>query len=450
MIKLLKLVMNSNIFQFNEEFWIQLIGTSMGTRVAPTYANIFMGRLEREMLRNCPEHLKPFLHTWKRFIDDIILIWTGSEQQFEEFFEFLNSFHPTIKFDEPQHEKDGNYCEFLDLKISIKDGKISTDLFRKETSKPTALLPSSAHPGHIIHNIVYSMAFRLVRICSSEENFEKRLSELKSEFLIPRKYNSKVVEAQFTRVRNLPGEDYKEKRENALKKKEKKKDLQEKRIIAPMTFNPKLPNFGKVFSKHFTSMIFKKPELKNTFNAPPMPALRQPPALRKLLCSSKLPTLARGDQFQRRSHRSAPGWKKCGKGSTTCCPYALPNKTSVTGLITGYKHEIKDSVNCQTKNCIYYLVCRKSNCKEFPKCEYIGLTSRPFRNRLAEHKQYVKSRVIDKPSGKHFNQSGHNLSHLAALVLEEVKSNDPFVLRAREFLLIQKFDCFRNGLNGEV
>ena len=169
LIKLLKLVMNCNIFQFNEEFWIQLIGTSMGTRVAPTYANIFMGRLEREMLRNCPEHLKPFLHTWKRFIDDIILIWTGSEQQFEEFFEFLNSFHPTIKFDEPQHEKDGNYCEFLDLKISIKDGKISTDLFRKETSKPTALLPSSAHPGHIIHNIVYSMAFRLVRICSSEE-----------------------------------------------------------------------------------------------------------------------------------------------------------------------------------------------------------------------------------------------------------------------------------------
>ena len=82
------------------------------------------------------------------------------------------------------------------------------------------------------------------------------------------------MDAQFTRVRNLPGGVYKEKRENALKKKDHKKNLQEKRIIAPMLFNPKLPNFGKVFSKHFTSMIFKKPELKNTFNAPPMPALR--------------------------------------------------------------------------------------------------------------------------------------------------------------------------------
>ena len=106
--------------------------------------------------------------------------------------------------------------------------------------------------------------------------------------------------------------------------------------------------------------------------------------------------------------------------------------------------------NCQTRNCIYYLICRKANCKEYPKCEYIGLTTRPFRNRLAEHKQYVKSRILDTPAGNHFNLPGHNLSHLAGLVLEEVKSSDPFVLRAREFLYIQKFDTYKNGLNKEV
>ena len=58
LIKLLRLVMECNIFKFNEEFWIQLIGTSMGTRVAPTYANIFMGKLEKLMLDQCPEALK--------------------------------------------------------------------------------------------------------------------------------------------------------------------------------------------------------------------------------------------------------------------------------------------------------------------------------------------------------------------------------------------------------
>ena len=204
LIKLLKLVMEGNIFKFNNEFWTQLIGTSMGTRVAPTYAYIFMGKLKKLMLSHCPADLKPFLHTWKRYIDDILVIWTGTEQQFKEFFNFLNSFHQTMKFDEPQHDIENNSCEFLDLKISVENGKICTDLFRKDTAKPRALLPSSAHPGHVTHNIVYSMAFRLLRICSSEDNFEICLQELKSDFLIPRNYHPKVVESQFSRIRNLP------------------------------------------------------------------------------------------------------------------------------------------------------------------------------------------------------------------------------------------------------
>ena len=62
----------------------------------------------------------------------------------------------------------------------------------------------------------------------------------------------------------------------------------------------------------------------------------------------------------------------------------------------------------------------------------------------------MKSRITDKPTGNPFTKTGHDLSHLAGLVLEEVKSSDPFVLTAREFMFIQKFDTFRNGLNGEA
>ena len=36
--------------------------------------------------------------------------------------------------------------------------------------------PDSSHPGHITKNIVYSMGFRLLRICSSGEKFEYRLT----------------------------------------------------------------------------------------------------------------------------------------------------------------------------------------------------------------------------------------------------------------------------------
>ena len=37
-LKLLKLVLEKNIFEFEREFYIQLLGTAMGTRVAPTYS----------------------------------------------------------------------------------------------------------------------------------------------------------------------------------------------------------------------------------------------------------------------------------------------------------------------------------------------------------------------------------------------------------------------------
>ena len=129
--------------------------------------------------------------------------------------------------------------------------------------------------------------------------------------------------------------------------------------------------------------------------------------------------------------------------------FALPPTSRVTSQVTGYEHPIQDAVNCETTNCIYYWKCVNNRCKEYPKCEYVGRTTRTFRIRLGEHKQYIRSEMLDKPSGYHFNKSGHNQSHLRGLVLEQVKSADPFVLKAREFFLIKKFDTFNIGLNKE-
>ena len=56
-IKLLRLVLENNIFEFNQEFWLQMLGTAMGTRVAPTYANLFMAKLKKHSLETCPKHL---------------------------------------------------------------------------------------------------------------------------------------------------------------------------------------------------------------------------------------------------------------------------------------------------------------------------------------------------------------------------------------------------------
>ena len=121
----------------------------------------------------------------------------------------------------------------------------------------------------------------------------------------------------------------------------------------------------------------------------------------------------------------------------------------MTGLASRYRHYIKEPVLCGTENVIYYWKCDKNNCEDYPECEYVGKTKRKFKNRLTEHRDYPKRDILTEPSGCHFTKRGHNVSNLKGLVLEKVRRSDPFMLKSRENLLIQKFDTFRHGLNQE-
>ena len=79
-----------------------------------------------------------------------------------------------------------------------------------------------------------------------------------------------------------------------------------------------------VMSKHYNAMIKKNANLKEVFPDPPMPALRQPPNLRRILCTSKLQPVQRAQRLQIGTHRSSPGWRKCGK-PCHICPSTLPD-----------------------------------------------------------------------------------------------------------------------------
>ena len=87
LITLLTLVLTCNILVFDSDFFVQLIGTSMGTRAAPTFACLFMGAMEFIMLQSWTG-LQPKM--WKRYIDDIFLLWTGTEKELLDFVEHLN------------------------------------------------------------------------------------------------------------------------------------------------------------------------------------------------------------------------------------------------------------------------------------------------------------------------------------------------------------------------
>ena len=75
------------------------------------------------------------------------------------------------------------------------------------------------------------------------------------------------------------------------------------------------------------------------------------------------------------------------------------------------------------------------------------MSTRNFQIRFSEHLGYIKSEKCSEPSGEHFNLPWHKLSDIEGMVSEQVQNKNPYILRAREELLIQKLDSYRFGLN---
>ena len=137
-------------------------------------------------------HLITFTFTkvWKRFIDDIFVIWTHGIDSLNQFIYHLNNCLPSIKF-----EADVSITEihFLDMTVSLDEQhNIQTDLYTKPTDTHNYLKYNSAHPRHCRDGIPYSQFLRLKRICSKEETFVHQCREM-SKFFIKADYPPGVI-----------------------------------------------------------------------------------------------------------------------------------------------------------------------------------------------------------------------------------------------------------------
>ena len=92
--QMLIFILQYNHFTFNGKTYLQIHGTSMGTPFAPNYANIFMAEIEKNILENPPQNKRPTL--WRRFIDDIFMVWPHGHTALHQFLEHINCLHETI------------------------------------------------------------------------------------------------------------------------------------------------------------------------------------------------------------------------------------------------------------------------------------------------------------------------------------------------------------------
>ena len=73
----------------------------MGTKVGPSVADIFMSFIDEDIKRkamNFAINMTNPLSFFKRFLDDILMLWTDSYENLHKFLKEINTIHPSIKF----------------------------------------------------------------------------------------------------------------------------------------------------------------------------------------------------------------------------------------------------------------------------------------------------------------------------------------------------------------
>jgi hypothetical protein len=168
LIAALHLVFENNLFKLGDTFWKQILGTAMGTPPAPPWATIFFALKEMGLLQKW----STFLHFYKQFIDDVLGVWLV---------------HPDPEFDKKmwlEIQEDMNswfglewVCTdlttsvyFMDLTITIADGRLETTLFEKAQNLYLYIPPHSSHPRGVFTGLIFGQVLRIRRLCSKQSD----------------------------------------------------------------------------------------------------------------------------------------------------------------------------------------------------------------------------------------------------------------------------------------
>lgn len=169
LLQLLEICLKNNDFRFAGRTFLQTCGTAMGKTFAPSLANLYLLHLDDCAMAGF--RIKPLC--FYRYLDDIFLVWPGSEEDLREYSTYLNNLIPGIKITlTVRHE----FVEFLDTRVykfyTENMCSLRTRVYFKPTDTHQLLHGSSFHPRHTTRGIMKSQIIRFKRLSSSKCEFD--------------------------------------------------------------------------------------------------------------------------------------------------------------------------------------------------------------------------------------------------------------------------------------
>lgn len=249
---LLKFVLNTNFFKFNNTTYKQIHGIAMGTACACAISDIFICNLVQENFFNWT--YKPNLY--RQYRDDSFGIWLHGAETLNDYLKYLNTIHTTMKFTLTT----GPTIQYLDLNITLNNwGFFDTETYYKETDSFQYLINGSNHPKHITDNIPKSQIIRHIRNCSNPSSLRKH-THILTHNLLKRNYNLRNITNKLKSTLH-------NKRSNILKYSIKEPFTRTPLII---TYNNNLPNLAKTLFEKNHPLLNDNPPILGYKIKPPL------------------------------------------------------------------------------------------------------------------------------------------------------------------------------------
>lgn len=376
LLKLLELNLTKNDFTFDGRTFLQISGTAMGKRFAPSYANIYMALWEETALKKC--RLKP-THYF-RFLDDIFGLWEHSTEEFEQFIQVLNTHHASITV---KYVTNKEHIDFLDVTVfKGKDfnttGKLDLRVFFKETDTHALLHKESFHPTHCFAGIVKSQLLRFKRICTQATDFEKACKTLFTA-LRKRGYTRTFLRKAYNTFQEVKVRD-------------------EKPTLALVTtFSSQSLLANRAIKRNFEN---RGGDLLQDFKI--ISAYRKNKNLKDYLVHSKL-------KPYNQVARAKPN-------------YFSPQQT-VKNRTNKNIISLRQNITYNTRNCVYLITCQVCG------LQYVGETSNSIADRIKQHKY-----TINNEKDTHLLIVRHFMTHgMDAVKVCGLEFNDHWTIGQRRF-----------------
>lgn len=427
LLEALTLCLFNNNSKFEQTHLLQTNGTATGAPNSCSYADLAVAPIDESIFSANIKHL----FYYGRYRDDCLTIWCGSLDELHNFFEFLNTLSDDLKF--TMEIGNDSIC-FLDLQISIVNGKLETSVYSKPTDSHLYLHQLSCHKLSTIKGIRKGVALRLRRICSSDVEYEtKSLEYIK--YLVDRGHNADEVKKVFVDIGKIPRSEARKKKSNSVNR---------PKVILAASYNPRGPDVAAIVKKHLP-LLKNDPVLNDLF----------PPG--SILVASKRESnlkdlLMRADPYNVKADMADTGNNGLVKCNKTCdaCKNFLVESGSVKCSATGRKFRIRKTLTCETANVIYVAHC--SHCGK----QGVGSTT-SWKPRLRNYKSHINKGVKSCKIAGHFIDgcSNPSLSNLKFTLVDclnntDGKSSDEIdeLLLSKEKFWIGTLITQHKGMNG--